>query len=318
MDFTVILYICMGIGIFFALPSTIYTAMFLGVFYRRKVMMLEKDDIKSTQYYPYAERFKKDILQAKALPCEKVELKAKDGVLLFGRYYDNHSDKTIICAHGYQSNAFNNFSAQLLDFFNKGYNVLLIDQRAHGNSGGKFTTLGCREYEDLLLWIEQIAAKKEVEHIIVYGISMGATTVGYAAEHIQTNKVKCLIMEAGFTCFFDELMYSLSVNFMKNAALNYIYLMAKSFLKIDLKRSVEDSLKNTTIPVLFLHGDKDEEVPLEFTQRSYLACKSEKKMITVQGAGHTLCYLVGDESMRADLDGFIDACTENNAIGEKE
>ena len=308
MDFEVILYICIGIGIFFALPSTIYTAMFFGVFYRRKSIMLEKDDIKNTQYYPYAAQLKKDILQAKALPCERVELKAKDGVLLLGRYYNTNSAKTIIFAHGYQSNAFNNFSTIMLDFLQKGYNVLLIDQRAHGESGGKFTALGCREYEDLLLWIEYIAAKKEVEDIVVYGISMGATTVGYASERITESKVKCLIMEAGFTCFFDELTFSLSVDFMKNAALNYVYLMAKSFLKIDIKQSVEDSLKNNTIPVLFLHGDTDKDVPIEFTQRSYLACKGEKKMLTVKGAGHTLCYIAGDESLCLDVDRFIDKC----------
>ena len=308
MDFKVILYICIGIGIFFALPSTIYTAMFFGVFYRRKVLMLEKDELKNTHYYPYAERFKKDILAARALPCERVELKAKDGVSLLGRYYDTKSEKTILFAHGYQSNAFNNFSTILLDFLKKGYNVLLIDQRAHGDSGGKFTTLGCREYEDLLLWIDYLTAKKEVENIIVYGISMGATTVGYAAEHIRTNKVKCLIMEAGFTCFFDELTSSLSVDFMKNAALNYVYLMAKSFLKIDIKQSIENSLKNNTIPVLFLHGDNDKDVPIEFTERSYLACKGEKKMLNVKGAGHTLCYLAGDETVHEELDRFIDGC----------
>lgn len=308
MDFEVILYILIGFGIFFSLPSTIYTTMFLGVFYRRKSIMLEKDDIKKTQYYPYADRFKKDILHAKGLPCETVELKAKDGVLLAGRYYNQNATKTIVFVHGYQSNAFNNFSTAMIRFLQKGYNVLMVDQRAHGNSAGRFTTLGCREKDDLLLWIEYIAAKEEVTDIIVYGISMGATTVGYASESIKTKKVKCLIMEAGFTCFFDELTFSLSVNFMKNAALNYIYLMAKSCLKINIKQSVEDSLKNNTIPVLFLHGDSDKDVPIDFTKRSYLACKGEKKMITVKDAGHALCYVLADESVRLDIDRFIENC----------
>lgn len=304
----IIFYIFVGLGIFFALPSTIYTFMFLGIFYRHRAIMLEKDDIQNTQYYPFAKQLKRDILFVKEIPCENVTIKAKDGVSLFARYYNKNSNKTIIFVHGYQSSAFNNFSTATIDFLNSGYNVLLIDQRAHGNSGGRFTTLGCREKDDLQLWINYIDSKKEVADIIVYGISMGATTVGYAAENVKTNKVKGLIMEAGFTCFYDELVSSLGRVFMKRAALNYVYLMAKTVLGIDIKQSVESSLKNNKIPVLFLHGDNDKEVPLEFTERSYCACASTKEKIIVNDAGHTLCYITGGQPLQKQINNFIDNC----------
>ena len=310
MDFEVILYILIGIGIFFALPSTIYTFMFLGVFLKRKVLMIEKDDTKNTHYHPFQEQMKKDILQARELPCEKVTIKAQDGVSLVARYYDRSSSKTIMFVHGYQTNAFNNFSTALIDFLNQGYNVLLIDQRAHGDSGGKFTTLGCKEKNDLQLWIDYIDKKEEVKSIIIYGISMGATTVGYAAENIKTSKVKGLIMEAGFTCFYEELDSSLGRIFMRQAALNYVYLTSKSVLKIDIKKSIEPSLKNNEIPVLFLHGDSDEEVPIEFTERCYDACASEKETFIVKGAGHTLCYIVGGQSVKEKINEFIGKCID--------
>ena len=308
MDFEIIFYILVGAGIFFALPSTIYTFMFLGIFYRRRSIMLEKDDIKGTQYEPFAEQLKKDILSAKEIPFEAVKLKAKDGVELFGRYYNKNSSKTIIFVHGYQSSGFNNFSAAMIDFLNAGYNVLLIDQRAHGESGGRFTTLGCKESKDLQLWIDYVDAKSEVTDIIVYGISMGATTVGYASEYISSSKVKGLIMEAGFPCFYDELVFSLSRAFMKQAALNYIRLSAKSALKVDIRRSATLSLKNNKIPTLFLHGDTDQEVPMEFTERNYESCGSEKEKIIVDGAGHTLCYLTGGQNLQREINNFIDKC----------
>lgn len=308
MDFEVIIYIFVGIGIFFALPSTIYTFMFLGVFYRRKTIMLEKDDLKNTQYYPFAKELRNDILLAREIPCEKVKLKAKDGVTLFARYYSSSSDKAIIFVHGYQSNAFNNFATAMVDFLNNGYHVLLIDQRAHGNSGGRFTTLGCREKDDLRLWIEYVDRKPEINHIVIYGVSMGATTVGYACEKITSSKVKGLIMEAGFTCFYDELVSSLSNVFMKKAALNYVYLMSKSLLKVDIKQSIEHPLRNNRIPALFLHGDTDNEVSMEFTKKSFSACAAKKQFITVKGAGHTLCYLAGGEPLRNSINEFIDDC----------
>lgn len=317
MDLEVIIYILIGMGIFFVLPSTIYTFMFLGIFYRRKSIMLEKDDVSNTQYAPFAEQLKNDILRAKEISCEMVKIKARDGVQLVGRYYNRNADRTILFIHGYQSNAFNNFSAAMMDFLDKGYNVLLVDQRAHGDSGGRFTTLGCKEREDLLLWIEYADKIAGVENIIIYGISMGATTVGYASESIKTSKVKGLIMEAGFKSFYDELVNSLGCVFMKKAALNYVYLVAKSVLKVDIRKSVEDSLKNNTIPVLFLHGDTDEEVSIDFTQRSYCACASDKEKITVKGAGHTLCYITGGEELHNKINTFIENCIDGKRKREK-
>ncbi len=301
----VILYILIGGGIFFALPSTVYAFMYLGVFYRHKGILLDKDDLKNTQYYPYREQLKKDILTLKDIPCEKVNITSKDGKLLIGRYYDNKSNKAIIFVHGYHANPFNNFSKIALDYINKGYNVLLIDQRAHGESGGKHITLGVKEKEDLLLWIDFVTAKEEVTDVIIYGISMGAATVGYASENIKSNKVKCLIMEAGFTCFYDLFNTNVRNFFGKNLALKYMRLTAKTFLKIDFKQSVESSLKNNKIPTLFLHGDNDKDVPIEFTKRNYTACASEKEMIIVKDAGHTLCYLVGGEPIHANINNFI-------------
>ena len=309
MDIEAVIYVLIGIGVFFALPSTVYTAMFWGIFYRRESVMLEKDDTKNTHYYPFREQLRKDILYARGIPCEAVSIKAKDGVPLFARYYNRKSNKVILLVHGYQSNAFNNFSTALIDFLHRGYNVLLIDQRAHGDSGGKFSALGLKEKDDLLLWIDHVADKAEIKDIIVYGISMGATTVGYASEKITSGKVKCLIMEAGFTCFYDQLVSSVRNVFMKKAALNYVYLMANAVLKVDIKQSIEASLKNNRVPTLFLHGDRDRDVPIAFTEKAFSACASEKKAITVKGAGHTLCYLAGGEPLRNEINQFIADCT---------
>ena len=304
----VVIIFIIGMGIFFSLPSTSYFFMFLGIFHKHKSFRIERDNLKNSQYAPFADRLKSDILAARAIPCETVKLKAHDGVMLYGRYYNKDSDKTIIFIHGYQSNSFNNFSTVMMDFLDKGYNVLLVDQRAHGNSGGKFTTLGCKEKQDLLLWIDHAAKNDAVNDIIVYGISMGSATVGHASSSIKTKKVKGLIMEAGFTCFYDEFQYCTRNTPFRKQTLNCIYLMSKSLLKVDIKESTEDALKNNSIPVLFLHGDCDKEVQIEFTERNFNACASAKEFITIEGAGHTLCYLVGGKPIHDKIDEFIDNC----------
>lgn len=306
----IIIFVLIGLGIFFSLPSTMYIFMFLGIFYKHKCLILEKDDLRGTQYYPITEKLKKDILHAKSIPCEEVTIKSNDGLNLFGRYYNVNSDKTIIFSHGYQSNAFNNFSTIMIDYLDKGYNVLLIDQRAHAKSEGKFTTLGCKEQDDLLLWVDYIDNKKDVNDIFIYGISMGATTVGYASEKMKSKKVKGLIMESGFTCFYDELKATIGNVFMKKAALKCVYLISKKILHIDIKKSVEESLKNNNVPVLFIHGDCDREVSLEFTKRNFSACSAMKELIIVEGADHTLCYIIGTKKLHTKIDDFLKKCID--------
>lgn len=188
------------------------------------------------------------------------------------------------------------------------YNVLLIDQRAHENSGGHFTTIGCKEQSDLRLWIQYAAEKEEIQRILVYGISMGAATVGLASDKITTPKVKGLIMEAGFPCFYEELQWCIGKGRFKKAALNCMSLMAKLFLKSDIKHSAEETLANNKIPVLFLHGEADIEVPMEFTERNYTACAAPKQLIKVKDAGHTLCYIAGGETVQTAVFDFMNEC----------
>ena len=52
-----------------------------------------------------------------------------------------------------------------------------------------------------------------------------------------------------------------------------------------------EALKNTDIPVLFIHGTDDRFVPVEMTYENYKACASEKQLLIVPGAGHAMSYM---------------------------
>ena len=64
-------------------------------------------------------------------------------------------------------------------------------------------------------------------------------------------------------------------------------------------------LGSNTLPVYFLHGDKDRLVPEECTHRNVAACTAPYKMLIVPGAGHTECFLKGRTSALAMLDEFL-------------
>ena len=300
----IILIFCAS-GIIFVLPSTIYTAMFWGIFYRRKPLLLDSDDLKGTAYYQYRSELKKIVVEAKKIEFAPVTVKSNDNLNLAGRYYDLKSDTTVLLIHGYQSTAFNNFSSLLKYYMSLGCNVLMVDQRAHGLSEGRFTTTGCKEQYDIINWISWIDKNSSCSNIFLHGISMGATTIGLASDKIRNPKVKGLIMEAGFTSFYEELLNCTGKVFMRQAALNYIVLCAKYLLKVDIKKKTTDSLSGTSIPVLFMHGSDDTEVPLSHTDENFRACASEKSFLIVNGAGHTLCHFIGKETVESKINEFV-------------
>jgi pimeloyl-ACP methyl ester carboxylesterase len=93
------------------------------------------------------------------------------------------SDRTVVLVHGYADAKVGAllWAQPLLDL---GFNVLLTDLRAHGESEGQFTTAGLRDRHDLDQIINQIRAARpaETEHVVLMGISMGAAVVLAAAE----------------------------------------------------------------------------------------------------------------------------------------
>lgn len=85
---------------------------------------------------------------------------------------------TILLFHGYRSSWNVDFSASLLFYRSLGYNLLLVDQRAHQDSEGTFLTFGAKERYDVISWVTYLGQKLGQAHpLFLGGLSMGATTV---------------------------------------------------------------------------------------------------------------------------------------------
>lgn len=106
---------------------------------------------------------------------QPVEIRSADGTKLRGTYIENSrsSDRTVILLHGLYQNR--SMCIPYVDMYrDMGYNVLLIDQRGHGESGGSHTTWGLRETDDLDAWTDWLRGKDGGVKIGMHGISLGA------------------------------------------------------------------------------------------------------------------------------------------------
>lgn len=106
-------------------------------------------------------------------------------VVLSGWFFQTKSsDKTVIMVHSYGKNRleFGNKSVDMIkEFLNNDYNVFTFDLRNSGKSGGKMTTFGYDEKDDIQGAIDYVKQQGS-KHIILIGFSTGASAAIQAAE----------------------------------------------------------------------------------------------------------------------------------------
>ena len=259
---------------------------------------------------PYAEIITKGIDYINETEHKWVYTKSFDGLKLAARYYNNKSDKTIILFHGYRSSSVIDFSCAVEFYMNLGFNILLVDQRSHGKSEGKFITFGVKERYDVLRWVEFINKRYNVERIVISGISMGATTVMMAANLELPSNVCCIISDCGFTSPVDIIKRVAKRNFKINGGfiIPILNIGCRLFGGFDIyKISTVDTLANSKLPILFIHGKADDFVPCEMSELSFKAAAGEKKILIVEGAGHGLSFLIDTENVKSQISEFINS-----------
>lgn len=233
---------------------------------------------------------------------------AFDGIKLAARYYENSSKKTIILFHGYRSSATHDFSCAVSMYYDFGFNVLLVDQRAHGRSEGKLITFGVKESDDVHSWISFLNAKFLPEEIIISGISMGATTVLLSLKKPLPENVKGVIADCGFTSPVDIIKNVAKRNFKINGGffIPFLDFFCKVFGKFSIRNiSTVDTVKDSKIPILFIHGEKDDFVPCEMSKQAYKSCGEKGSIVLSKEAGHGISFLIDTEMVVIEIYKFL-------------
>jgi fermentation-respiration switch protein FrsA (DUF1100 family) len=240
-----------------------------------------------------------------SLNPEKVTITSNDGLKLKAFYYKNPENKgTVIMMHGYHGKAINTFGTVAKIFINMGLSLLLPDQRAHGESEGKYLTLAARESEDCLLWTKYIANKFPNKPIALHGISMGGATVAIAGASNPPKEVKLIANDCGYTSADDIVTSIRKIIKLPKFPLHYfIRFWTKVIAKFSLtEKSVVESYKKITLPCLFIHGKADNFIPFSMGVTNYETCVSQHKlMIAIENAGHGLSYIEDPETVSKAL-----------------
>ena len=271
---------------------------FLFAFKRRKIVKEKqiKDFIKFHNLEKYQEGVLKGIDFFKKADKEIITIESFDHLKLRGYFIKNQNSchKTMIICHGYQSTPYFDFSYAVKDYYDAGFDLLFIEQRAHEHSEGRFITFGMKERFDIKSWVEYAVNKNPENEIILAGVSMGASSIIFSLELGLPDHVKGLILDCGFSNAFDEIWWTISKKKKPLAKFlaSIVNLYMKLFQKVSFKDvNIKDFLKENKIPVFIAHGTGDKVVPFEMAQEIYDNFDCDKTLFIVENAPHAQSYI---------------------------
>ena len=294
-----------------ALAFLISLFAFLAAFYSPARFRTRDDAIPAgAQYREKREHMLSLIRGMEALPCEEIRIPAFDGVSLRARYYHLRDGAPLqIEMHGYRGAAVRDFCGGHALARELGMNVLSVDQRAHGESGGKVITFGIRERLDCQSWAQYAFLRFGPETpTYLAGVSMGAATVLMASALKLPHTVRGIIADSPYTEpeAIIRKVISKDAHLPAGALLPLLRFGARLFGRFDLRgASALEAVGRTEIPILLIHGEEDRFVPCDMSRELAAACAGPHGLETFPGAGHGLSYIVDPERYKKAVEEFM-------------
>lgn len=241
---------------------------------------------------------------------EDVYIDSFDSLKLHGSYIpaQSPSNRFILAIHGYTSTGLDEFAAYVPFYRDMGFNMLIIDCRAHGKSDGKYITFGYYDRYDCTQWCRYIVDRfGEDARIALHGISMGAATAIMTASEKPANLLG-VIADCGYTSIWDEFHYVIKRNIGVTPKISIwlsgvIHRLRSGFWLQDC--SPLESIKSVECPFLFIHGANDNFVPTYMVDELYEACPSDKEKLIVEDAPHAASFWVNTAIVSETIIAFL-------------
>lgn len=288
---------------------------FFGYVFRRKADdTVIKKLIKATEYTGSAhqEAAKKGLELMKTLPHEDAYAFSKDALKLHGHLFcfEEHPKKFILGMHGYKSKSLNEFAPYIAFYRSIGFSMLLPDNRAHGESEGKYVGMGNLDRLDCIQWAEYLVNRFGPDiQIILHGISMGgATVLSAAGEQELPKQVIGVISDCAYTSLKDEFKHGMHELFHLPTfpCIRICEKICRKKLKFNFtKNSPIEQVQKAKVPILFVHGNKDTVVPHWMGHILCDRCKVKKRLLTVEGANHAQSIAVSPVEYHEAIKSFF-------------
>lgn len=222
-----------------------------------------------------------------------------------------NSHKTAVILHGFGNNK-DTMGAYAGMFHELGYNVLLPDARAHGQSQGKYIGYGWPEKYDVRKWVEKdLAEAGKNQKIVIFGVSMGGATTMMTSGIKMPKQVKAYIEDCGYTSVKDEFLHEAQDLYhlpkpLAAVAVNLLSGISKANLGFYFAdASSVKQLKKNDQPIFFIHGGNDPFVPTKMVYENYAAAKGPKQLWVAKKATHARSFATYPKEYKKKINNFL-------------
>lgn len=205
---------------------------------------------------------------------DDVNFESADGTKLHGWFLKAKGGKpkgTVVFSHG-NAGSIGHHLGFVMWLAEAGYQVFTYDYRGFGRSGGELNREGM--VQDVLAAFRYVSKRDDVkkDRLISYGHSLGgAKSVTAIAEHHPVG-LKAVIIDGAFSSYRAM---ATRVGGQFGASMISDELSPKDFIA-----------KITETPLLVIHGDKDEVVPVEQGKQLFKLANEPKTLFEVKGGHH--------------------------------
>lgn len=206
---------------------------------------------------------------------------------------------TVIIGHGYPFDKGN--ILPVAKFLYPDYNLLFYDHRYFGESEGKISTAGIKEVEDVKAAVSFIKERLPKQPIALYGFSLSASSMLMSKE-----KVNAIIADSAYA----DLERMVKHVYFMFGPLRFPFvittnMLAKIFFGVYPKDvSPANAIKNSTIPVFVIHGERDTQIPVE-NAYALKESNSNIEFWIAKGADHGQTYALYKEEYERRVKGFL-------------
>lgn len=227
-------------------------------------------------YQPRTERLEKEAWGAGDL--KTVTVTTEDGLKLEG-WYSLPADQTkpvIVVFHGNSQNIGTTFYHRMEPFLQKGYGILMVEYRGHADNKGRVREEGLyRDARAFLLWLQNERGVSGCD-VVLYGESLG---VGVAVQMALEQAPRALILVSSFP------------SFLKMAQDTYPYIPVTYLLKDQYRNDLK--IKRIPSPMLFLHGEKDDIIPIRYGRILFDVANEPKEFVSYESGNHVNLLDIG-------------------------
>ena len=247
------------------------------------------------------------------LEYEEFEVENSEGIPIRGWHINRGSDCTVFLLHGYTVSRWTFYIKKMVEFLSsEDCNIVLFDFRAHGRSGGKFTTVGDKEIEDFRAVLNKFSTAKNC----VVGYSMGGII---AIRSLLEDKVTCAIADS--PPIYMDRTGRRGLRYFANLP-EWVYTFAKPFFSLYTGGKIVNMMEyadKITKPLLLIAGENDPLVKvgevMEFQGRN--STVNRDVSIWINSGAHVRGIVADEEDYRKRVLEFIRAhCSRRGNRGE--